>query len=290
MLYITYSAAILGALFNAISSLIERIATNKPNKDKLFSLSFFHEMIRSRLFILGFLLQIAGFGATALALKNGPLIIVEPLLTIDLVFLLVLIHWRLKLWVKLRDWIAVGAIILGLSGLMFTSNPHGGRLNYQTLPWIVLVSIIGPIILALAIITKRVNSVKIRALLAGIAASFAYALAAAFTKLSLNLFNRYGFEAVLTNWSIYGLIVVGIISIYLMTNVYGAGPLAISQPTMEIFDPTITVMIGILIFGDSYNTSLISLILIPVCGLLLVFGIMFLGSSPTLHQAEIKGM
>ncbi len=290
MLVITYSAAVLAALLNASSAVIERLATAKPEAKRLFSHRFVYEMIKSRLFISGFVLQILGFVFQAIALKNGPLIIVMPLMTSDLIFLLLLIHWKLKIHIKLRDLFSVLLIISGLAGLFAATNPVGGRLVYNATPWIILVSIVTPMVIVLAFIIRKLESANLRALLAGFAAAISYAMNAVFLKLSLNLLNRHGWSVMLTRWPIYALIISGLISVYLMLNAYGSGPLAISQTIMEVFEPAIAVTIGILIFGDSYKTSFGALAVALLFSLLLVGGIVGLGSSPRIQEAGEKGI
>ena len=290
MLFITYAAAVVAAALNASSSVIQRLATRKPSAHRLFSREFAISIIQSRLFISGFMLQVAAFLAQAVALKNGPLIIVEPVLTCDLIFLLLIIHWKLGITIKLRDWLAVTAIILGLTGLFVALHPEGGRLNYHAAPWIILVTVLGSIVIAIDFTVRRLNNETYRALLAGIGAAGSYALNAAFTKLSLSIYNQHGFFALMTNWPVYALIISGIISIYLMVNAYGSGPLAITQPIMEIFEPAIAVSIGVIIFGDSYNTSALALGTGLLCVLVLIAGIVSLASSPKIIQAGNDGM
>ena len=290
MLIITYFAAVLAAALNASSSVMQRVATSKPEASKLFSHKFAYDMAKNRLFIAGFGLQIAAFAFQAVALKDGPLVIVEPLLTCDLIFLLLLIHFRLKIPIKLREWASALAIMLGLSGMLIAAHPRGGHLNYQATPWIILISIMGPIIIALAIIIRRLKSPNYRALLAGIAAASTFALNAAFTKLALNLYSTYGAISLITSWPLYGLIISGAISVYLMLNAFGSGPLAISQPVMEVIEPTLAVMIGVFIFGDSYSKSAGALTVGFLFTVLLIAGIISLASSPRIHQAGERGV
>lgn len=290
MIFLTYLAAVFAAALNAASSVVQRLATNKPNAENLFSRDFAIAMLKSRLFVFGFGLQFVGFIAQAIALKYGPLIIVEPLLTSDLVFLLLLIHWRLGIVVQGRDWLSVGAIIIGLSGLYAALHPQGGHLNYQLTPWIILISIAGPLVLAMAYVVRRLENQTARAILAGMGAALAFALNAAFTKLNLSIFAQHGLEGLINNWPLYALIISGIISLYLMVNAYGSGPLAISQPIMEVFEPAVAVLIGITIFGDRYHTSAMSLCIGSLCMIVLIFGIVYLASSPKIHQAGNKGM
>ncbi len=290
MLFVSYLGALIAAMLNALSSINERLATEKPAAKKLFSHSFTYAMAKNRLFIYGFVLQVLAFFAQAIALNNGPLIVVEPLLTSDLIFLLLFIGIKLHIKIKLRDWLSVLAIMGGLTGLYLATNPTEGHLNYQATPWIILVSVTTPIVITLAIIIRKLKSPKIRAILAAIGAATAFALNAAFTKLSLNLFTKYGIEAMFTSWPLYALIISGVISLYLMLNAYGSGPLAISQPIMEIIEPSVAVIIGVFIFGDSYNSSTSTLVAGLVCVVLLVSGIISLGSSPRIHEAEEQGI
>lgn len=290
MLVITYLTAILAAMLNASSSVIQRWATAKPEADKLFGRSFAYKMLKSKLFLIGFTLQVTAFISQAIALKNGPLIIVEPLLTCDLIFLLVIIHWRLDIRMRLRDWIAAIMIMGGLTGLFAATNPQEGHLNYQAEPWIILVSIAAPVIIALAVVIRHLKSPQGRASLAALAAAAAFALNAAFTKLSLNLLTKHGVIVMLTSWPIFALIVSGLVSLYLMLNAYGSGPLAISQPIMEVVEPAAAVIIGVMIFGDSYNSSIAALAIGLASTLVLIAGIVSLGSSPRLQQAGERGI
>ena len=290
MLALAYGGAVIAAGLNASSSVLQRLATEKPEARRLFSKSFFLEIVKTKLFILGFIAQTIGFIAQAIALANGPLIIVEPLLTSDLVFLLLIIHWRLKINIRLRDWLSVGLIALGLGGLFSAMNPKSGNLlNYHAFPWIMLVSLLGTIIIILAIIIRKLKSPLLRAVLASIAAGGAFALNAAFTKLALNLYRSHGVIAVIDQWPLYALIVSGAISIYLMLNAFASGPLGVSQPVMEVTEPTIAVLIGLFIFGDSYSTSISSLAFGSVCIIILISGIALLGNSPRIHQAGEQG-
>ncbi len=289
MLLITFVASIIAAALNATSAIMQRLATHTPDAKRLFGHRFFYEMIKSRIYIFGFVLQTIAFLAQAVALKYGPLIIVEPLLTCDLIFLILLIHYRLHIHVKFRDWLSTAAIIIGLGGLFIATHPRGGNLNYKPLPWIIVVSILGPLIIILALAIRQISSSRIRAIMAAIAAAISFALNAAFIKLSFNLLNKFGFTILMTRWPIYALIITGIISIYLMVNAYGAGPLAISQTVIEIIEPAIAVGIGIFIFGETYSTSPISLFFGSICVIILIFGIISLATSPRLLLAGEQG-
>lgn len=290
MLSITYIAAVFAAMMNAAAAVIQRLATKKPEAKHLFSHRFAYEMIKSRLFLFGLFLQILAAVAQAVALKNGGLIIVEPLLTCDLIFLLLIIHFKLKIRIKPRDWLAALAVMAGLAGLFIAANPQEGHLNFQAFPWILLAAVVAPLITVMAIIIRKLKSAKQRAILAGIAAATAFAMNAALVKLCLNQFSQHGLKALLSSWPVYAFIASGLVSLYLMVNAYGSGPLAITQPVMEVAEPTIAVTIGIMIFGDSYSSSAAALAVGFAFALILVVGIVLLGSSPRVQAAGERGI
>jgi hypothetical protein len=290
MLAITYIAAIFAAMMNASSAVAQRLATKKPDAKRLFSSRFVYEIFKSRLFLFGLLLQTLAALAQAVALKNGGLIIVEPLLTSDLIFLLLIMHFKLNIQIKPRDWLAAVAVMVGLAGLFLAANPKGGHLRYQAYPWILLLAVVVPLIIFLIIIIRKLKSANLRAMLAGIAAATAFAMNAALVKLSFNLFDHHGLAALMASWPVYAFIVSGIISLYLMVNAYGAGPLAISQPVMEVSEPAIAITIGIMIFGDSYDSSITAIAIGMGFVVILIVGIILLGSSPRIQQAGERGI
>ncbi len=290
MLAIIYIAALFAAMMNASSSVVQRIATKKPDPKRLFSQRFVYEIFKSRLFLLGLLLQLLAAISQAVALKNGSLIVVEPLLTSDLIFLLLIIHFKLKISIKPRDWVAALAVIVGLAGLFLAFQPRGGHLSYQAQPWIILASIVAPLVVILALIIRKLKSANLRALLAGMAAAMAFAMNAALVKLSFNLYTAHGLASLLASWPVYAFIVSGIISLYLMVNAFGSGPLAISQPVMEVSEPAIAATIGIMIFGDSFDSSLAALAAGLSFVVILITGIILLGSSPRIQQAGEQGI
>jgi len=282
--------SLLAATCNALSSVLERLATSKQFGRQLLSRRQAWANFTSRLFVVGIVLQIAGFAAQAMALSKAPLIVVEPLLTTDLIFLLLIIHFPLKVKVKARDWWAVAFMCVGMSGLFLAANPRSGHLRYSLLPWLLTVCLAASLAAAGLLVVKTATSPQRRAAAAALAAALSFALNAAFTKLALNQWQQQGLGTVFSSWPLYALIVSGITSLYLMQTAYSTGPLAVSQPIMEVTEPTISVLIGMLIFGDSVSHSPAALAAELASISLVMFGIIRLASSPQIQQAGERGI
>lgn len=283
MVILAFFCAVLAAAFNAASSVLQRLSAGSPKAGELFSKNFIKAVAVKRMFLAGVGLQLVGFLMQAVALGNGPLVIVQPLLTVDLIFLLIFLYIARGIKTGPREWAAILLIIVGLGGLYVVAHPKGGHLVYHLAPWIVVISLIGAATLALAITVRHLKSPKLRGLMGGLAASGAFSLDAAFTKLALNQFNQYGFGYVMSHWPVYALICSGISALILMENAYAAGPLVWSQPTLEIGEPIISVTIGILIFGDSLNHTTNDIFLEFLMMLLIIAGVILLSSSHNLQ-------
>src|SRR6185437_312648 len=64
-----------------------------------------------------------------------------------------------------------------------------------------------------------------------------------------------GFVAVVVDWPVYALIIVGAVAIALTQLAYRAGPLKESLPPLTIADPATSIMIGALAFHEQLAHS-----------------------------------
>lgn len=288
-LIIIFICIVVSAL-NAGSSVLERLSTHKPKAKALFSRDFTVSVSESRLFQAGLLLQLGGALLELIALDKASLILIEPILTLDLVFLLIFIQMKSHIRAGWKEWAAVVAIIAGLTMLFVVGRPGSGKLNYSIPIWVIMGALLVVLCIATVRIIRHAKSSTARALVAAIPTALATALNAAFAKLMLGQVKMYGIGQVFVHWPLYALIACGISSIYLMQNTYGAGPLAVSQPVMEIGSPTIGVLIGIMVFHNSFAHSSSALAVEAISIMAMVWGLLMLSRSKRLHQAGARGL
>ena len=278
--------AIMAAFLNAESAVIQRYQAGKPESHELFRSNFIRTLSKNPKWIGGAGLQVLGFFFQAAALKKGSLIVVEPLLTIDLVFMMLILHYSKHVPVGKREWAAIIMICSGLSGMLASANPVAGKKPYQ-LPRLTLSVIIIAIIILIGIYAvRRIKQSSYRALAAGVAAGFSFALVASFTKIVTGELNQ-GLVYVFTNWELWALLCVGLVSVIMAQNAYGSGPVAISQPTMEIIEPVISIALGIYIFGDMVNLGAVNLFFAVISAVIAGSGIVLLSRSKKLQVLEI---
>ncbi len=286
MLTITIVAALIAALLNALSTILQRMATGQPDAQRLYKRDFIATVLKQRLWIIGTLLEITGFIAQAAALRKGSLVLVEPLLTTNLIFLMLMLHFRFSMRTGIKEWLAVVAICGGLSSLLVAANPRSGKFLPHATAWVLVTLVTGGVILISVFVVRSKLSDKARAAVGGLGAGINFALTAALTKLVMEQLN-FGIGYVLTHWALYGLIVAGLISVMVMQSAYGAGPLAISLPAIEIADPTLSVVFGIFLFGDSVAHNGINMVFEILGAIVVVIGILLMTSSKRIHQTSL---
>jgi drug/metabolite transporter (DMT)-like permease len=278
--------SIAAAFSNALSGVFQRIVAGTPSPNNLFSLRFIEELVKHKLWVAGFAFDILGFLLQAVALNQGSIVIVEAVMTTDLIFILLLLNYRHKVGAGWREWGGVVGICLGLSGLLLAAHPRGGHLNFNPVNWIVLSVIVGIIIVATVLFTRRIGNSLVRAGITGIATGLNFALTAGLVKLAVRQLH-HGLPYLLSHWVIYAVIISAIVSFFMIQNTYGAGSLAISQPALEIVEPIAGAFIGLILFGDTINLSPLALAGEVISSLALGVGVVLLGSSKKILQSKL---
>jgi hypothetical protein len=278
---------LLASFLNAASSVLMRRAAGKPDPRMLFHRNFVAAMIKNRMWLGGLGLQVLAAILQGVALYWASLVLVEPLLTMDLVFLMLILHFRFGVHARLREWGAVVAICGGLSTLLVVANPRGGHLEFSGTNWALTSGLIGTFLIISALYMRRSESPTLRAGLGGVACGLNFALTAGFAKLMLGQLAIGGIGNVFGSWEVYAMAVSGAISLVVAQSTFAAGPLAISQPAIEISDPLVSATIGILLFGDMVSTSTGALALEVIGACTAAAGIILLGGSKRVHSSPV---
>lgn len=263
-----------------------RRAAGKPDPKMLFHKNLVKAMAKNHMWLGGLGLQIVAAVLQGVALYWASLVLVEPLLTMDLVFLMLLLHFYFKVPAGLREWGAVVGICGGLSMLLVAANPRGGHLVFSADNWALTSGLIGAFLIISAISMRRSGSPTLRAGFGGVAAGLNFALTAGLAKLMLGQL-QFGLGNVFSSWEVYAMAVSGAVSLVVAQSAFAAGPLAISQPAIEITDPLVSGLIGILLFGDIISTSTGALTLEFVGGGVAAAGIILLGGSRSIHESPV---
>jgi drug/metabolite transporter (DMT)-like permease len=283
MIILAVIIALLASASNALSGVLERRATGTPPAGELFGRHFIKRLLKQKRWLLGEAFNLLGFLLQALALLFGSLTVVQALMMTNLLFLLLILYFHYHVPMRRREWSGGLAICVGLSVLLLVAHPTGGQAVFEGRTWLITSSVVAAFIVASALFVRRIPQPAWRAAIAGTAAGANFALTAAFTKLVVDQMHS-GIFNVVTGWELYALLASGAASVITLQSTYGAGPLAVSEPAMQIVDPLLSILIGIIIFGDVINFSPGAVVIEIICGIVIIAGIILLGSSKRIQK------
>jgi drug/metabolite transporter (DMT)-like permease len=246
-------ALLSAALFGCGVGLQQRPARDVPDVYAA-RLGLLARVARRPLWLLGISCEVAGFGLQVVALRHGSLVVVQPLITTSLLFTLALADLWSAAAVPVRDWMAVVAVIAGLSVFMVLASPseHSSGVADQR-GWVIL-GIIMSVLVAALVVSGFSSDGRRRAALFGLAAGLGDGVMAVLTKALAHSLGS-GLVPALRTWSPYALCVAGVGSLLLSQTAYQTGRPTVSLPLITVGDPVVSSAIGVALFGEVLHVS-----------------------------------
>jgi len=242
--------ALAAALANAIASFLQRLGVEDAPRESSMSAGLIAHMLRRPVWLLGFGCMGFGFLFQALALHNGALAVVQPLITTEMLFVVLILWAWYGFHVRGRDWVfaalTVGGLAVFLVRLAPTNQGHAPTGRTWAASIVLTVLAMG----VLVVVAHR-GPPWWRALILGAAASVGFAMTAALTKAFSDAFG-HGLAHVFSIWETYGMCAIGLVSFLLMQNAFHAGPFAASQSTLILINPFVSVGLGAWLYGESF--------------------------------------
>src|SRR6202167_4519545 len=136
-----YVLAVAAALSNALCSVFQRMGVEDAPEESTMRLSLLAHALRRGVWLLGLAFMICAFLLQAFALHVGRLSVVQPILTMELLFLVFILGTYFGYQIHFREWAGASAIALGLAGFLVFSEPGGGNRVPTNLGWTVVGSL-----------------------------------------------------------------------------------------------------------------------------------------------------
>jgi drug/metabolite transporter (DMT)-like permease len=243
--------ALLAALCNAVSVTTRHVASvADPHRSAGWRLIIY--LLRNPVWLLGWAAQAGAFVFQALALHNGQVSVVQPLLVVELVLTLVLRRVWIHQAIRPAAWVGGGLAGLGLGVFLTASEPQGGHLTPASGHWAAAI-IACAVGVAVLMALGGLGGAGLRAALWGSAAAIAWALVAAFIKTTTDTITQFGVGGMFTHWPVYALAVTGLAGVLLEQWALQAGPLRVSQPFLVIVDPLVSIVLSMWLFGEHFD-------------------------------------
>ncbi len=248
-------AALLASLAYALASVLQHRAAIAQPAGKSMRLGLLTKLVRSRLWLLGIACDGVAFALQFVALGQGALVLVQPLLVCGLLFALPLGAWSAGSRMTRRDWYGATAVVVGLALFLVVSSHGRGHAEVANQDWFMLLGISGVAIAGL-VGAARHRSGPARAGLLAAAAGINYGVTAALTKAAAALLGT-GVQELFESWEVYVLVGAGLFGMLLAQSAFQAGPLDASLPVLTVVDPIVSILIGALVLGEGVKSGLV---------------------------------
>jgi drug/metabolite transporter (DMT)-like permease len=245
--------ALLAAFCNAVNEATQHIAsTASPRRASGWQLVRY--LFRNPLWLFGWVALLGAFLFQALALHNGLISVVQPLLATELVFMLVLRQFWIHQSIRAITWGAAALTCVSLAVFILASEPRGGQPNAVSHHWVSAMLACCAVTAVLAILA-RWGSAGLRAALYASAAAVMWALVATFIKATTDTLTEFGVAGMFTRWPVYALVVGSAAATVLQQAALHVGPLRVSQPFLVIVDPIVSIALSVWLFDEHFTSN-----------------------------------
>jgi drug/metabolite transporter (DMT)-like permease len=253
------SALLAAALYGTGAAVEQRQAAAAPEASaghpRLLVL-----LARQPLWLLGLAAQVTGFAAHAVALRSGPLAVVQMLVGAELIVAVLLVRCWSRRRLSPASWAAAFTVVAGIAAFLVLTSPsllgHGAapaRLHDGG-PVVLAAVLAGVAAAAFAAVGLRAAGRR-RAVLLAVAAGLGDCCAAVVTMAFAHLASHSP-AAMATSWATYALIVSGAGNVLLTQTAYQTGRPMVTLPVISAVTPVTSVAIGIGLLGESPGTGL----------------------------------
>jgi drug/metabolite transporter (DMT)-like permease len=98
----------------------------------------------------------------------------------------------------------------------------------------------------------------------------------------------HGIVALVTHWPVYGMVATGVLGMFLLQSAMNAGRLIAAQPGLTLSDPIVSVLWGVLVFGERVRLGWFAGLAV-VSGLVVAGAVLVLIRSPLLSEDADEG-
>ena len=246
--------ALCAALASAIGDVIRQRSAQEITDKAVGHLELFRLSVRDARWWLGGMGAIANYSLQAAALALGSVMLVTALQVTSLLFALPiyarLAHHRVTRW----EWFWAVTLAGALAVLVTVGDPGTGSSRGSLGTWAAVAVVMGPILVACVLGARIWADSPIAPVLLAVVAGSSLALFALMTKGAIGAVSG-GFGAFLRAPESYCLIPAALVGMIFQQSAFRAGALTASLPTVTVAKPVVASILGVVVLGETLNTS-----------------------------------
>ncbi|ALV36695.1 DMT family transporter [Streptomyces sp. CdTB01] len=237
------------------------------------------DLMRVPRWLGGIGLMVVGMVLGAIALSQGEVSLVEPLLATNLLFALALSRRQTRQPLGRQGWTGLALLAGGVTAFIVAGEPRGGTAVADPFRHWLIIGVMVGLALLLTTYAKR-SRLSSGPVLLALAAGLLYGVQDALTRVSGQLFAAGGLTELFTTWQPYGVAALGVTGLVLVQSAFETAPLRMSLPALTAAQPLAGIVCGVGFLGDRLRTDTGALAW-EAAGLAgIVAGIVLLGMHP----------
>jgi drug/metabolite transporter (DMT)-like permease len=252
------------------------------------SRGFLGAILSKPVWLAGAGFQLAGWVAQARALSLGALVLVQPVISLQVVFALPLGVWLTEQRVGRREWAGAAAILGALAVFLAVCDPSSGRAEAPAEVWLAATGVVAALTAALALFGAHQQPAA-KAAFVGTAAGVLFGYQAAVMK-AFTLVVPDGLRAVATSWTSYALIVSALGGFYLVQVSLQTGALAPAIATSNAANPLASAALGRAVYLEVPNRTALGKLASFASLLVLVSGLVLLARGEAAGEARRQAL
>ncbi|SNX57273.1 hypothetical protein SAMN06272735_1739 [Streptomyces sp. TLI_55] len=281
--------AVSAACCLGIGFVLQQNAAQRAPLNDFLSPRLLLDLVRMPRWLGGIGLMVAGMVLGAIALGQGEISLVEPLLATNLLFAMALSRHQTKQPLGRQGWAGLLLLAGGVTAFIMAGEPRGGSAVTDPFRhWLIIGAMIG-FALLLTTYAKRSRLSSGPALLA-VAAGLLYGVQDALTRVTGQRFSEGGLMEVLTGWQPYAVLALGVTGLVLVQSAFETASLRMSLPALTAAQPLAGIICGVGFLGDRLRTDTGALAWEAVGLAAVVVGIVLLGMHPAMPCGAGEGV
>jgi drug/metabolite transporter (DMT)-like permease len=259
--------ALSSALCVAIGDVLQQRATHRITDASRSNLELFAKLFRYPRWRWGALMLVVSIALQAAALDQGSVLLVQALLVLSLLFALPVSARLAHRRVTGREWFWAAVLTAAVVVIVTVGNPQAGLSRASLQTWAAVAAVLGPLLIG-SVIAARIFGGALAAVLLAFVSGSLWAVFAVLTK-GVMAQLHHGGAAVVRSPELYAWLLVALGGFAWEQSAFRAGALTASMPTLEVSQPVVAAVLGIVVLGESLQTGHGQMVALAVAALVM---------------------
>lgn len=260
--------ALGSALCVAVGDALQQRATHRLTDASLSGAQLLARLARNPRWCCGVLILVVSIGLQAAALNYGSVLLVQALLVLSLLFALPIGARLAERSVSGREWVWGFVLTAAVTVIVTVGNPQAGHAYASGKTWALVAAVLGPL-LGVAVVAARIVGGTLAAVLFAFVSGSLWGVFAVLTKSVVHRLSDGGW-GVFASAELYAWLAVAIGGFGWEQSAFRAGALTASMPTLQVSQPVVAALLGVVVLGETLDTGRGGMIALAVAALLVV--------------------